>query len=222
VPRSTVVASSGLGPQRPGGASQDRAWIVALCAIWPIGLFVAVWALSGFGGNGTATAVAWIGLVVGIAMVLIATHVANRCSTILRFVCASLSVGAMVGLLYATQANMVTSAKLQLNASSWHRSMSAVDLRGAVDNCETIPPGRLSFKSFGEVTRACGTNATSEFAPSVEFLGTHPGTNLIFYPHAGMVPGADDCVAHITGPWWQTVTAGPSDCPGGFQFVGGA
>ena len=218
---SAVTSRDPFVLERDKGASLDRLCVLTICVAWLVGLLAIIWAVSGFGVNDVAIDVAWFGAAFGVGAVLITSHVADRCSWRLRLVSLVLAVLALTGVVWATQTNLIAKTKLQLDVSSWQATMVAAHLDTVGDRCERVPP--VTFKDFGAVSRACGTNSTSEFAPSTEFLSSAaPGSSLIYYPHPGIVPGGDVCVAHVSGPWWQNVAIGLSaDCSAGFQFVGG-
>ena len=210
-----------IGRQTNRGQFVDRAWLVALCIICPAVLLGAVWVVTGFGVNNAARVVAWLGAAVGIAVVLVAAYVANRWSKGLRLACVTCSVCALAGVVVATQYGAVARAKLQLDVASWQKAMTSVRIDGTIGGCQTIRPHSLTLKGLGQVNRICGTNVTTLYGQSIDFLGPHPGTYLAYYPHPGPLPPSDNCAAHIAGPWWQSVAIGAGECSDGFHFTGG-
>jgi hypothetical protein len=204
------------------GRSLDRAWVVSLCVLCPIGLLIATWTLTGFGGSNAARFVAWFGAVVGLAVVTIAGVVADRWPAKWRFTWVVIAALLIVGTTFATATGRMASEKIRADASSWQASLNAAHLNIGVQ-CLKLRAGQLTLQYFGPVTEVCPTNATSLYRPSLDFLGTTPEETLVYYPHPGQAPGEDVCIAHVTGPWWQTVpfTTGDVACPAGFTFLGG-
>ena len=204
------------------GRSLDRAWVVSLCIIFPIGLLLAAWTATGFGGGNAAGLVAWLGALVGVTIVLMVGRVADRWPPKFRFTCVSISVLLMVGTVFATSTGRLANAKIGHYASSWQASLDAAHLKIGVQ-CLMLTSGQPTFQYFGPVTEVCPTNATSLYQPSLEFIGTTPQESIVYYPHSGQAPGEDVCIAHVTGAWWQTVPLNTDneDCPIGFTFLGG-
>lgn len=114
-------------------------------------------------------------------------------------------------MVWATQTTQIAKTKLRLGASSWQATFAGAHLNVVADRCAAI--SAVFLRDFGSVNRVCATNATtSEYVPSIELLSANtPGSSLIYYPHSGLVPGSDNCVAHKSGPWWQSVAIGPSE-----------
>ena len=194
--------------------------MVSLCVICPIGLFLAAWTLTGFGG--TPAVVVWFGAVLAVTIVLIVGRVADRWPAKFRFLWVGISVLLTVGTVFAATTGRLASAKIEPYASSWQASFDAAHLKLGV-RCVMLTSGQLTFQYFGPVSEVCPTNATSLYQPSLDFIGSNPQQSLVYYPHPGQAPGEDVCMAHVTGPWWQTVPIinGDEGCPIGFTLLGG-
>jgi hypothetical protein len=208
-------------PRTHQGRSLDRAWVVSLCILTPIGLFLATWTLTGFGGSNTVRLVGWLGAFVGVTIVLIVGVVADRWPAKLRFTWVGIAVLLIAGTVFVATTGRLANVRLG-DASSWQAALDSAHLKIGVQ-CLTLTPGRLTFQGFGPVTEICPTNATSLYQPSLDFLGTNSQESLVYYPHSGEAPGEDVCISHITGAWWQTVSFNQNDmaCPAGFTFLGG-
>jgi hypothetical protein len=196
--------------------------VVSLCILTPIGLFLATWTLTGFGGSNTARLVAWLGAFVGVTIVLIVGLVGDRWPAKFRFTWVGIAVLLMAGTVFAVTTSRLANVKLGDDASSWQASLDAAHLKIGVQ-CLTLTPGQLTFREFGPVTEICPSNSTSLYKPSLDFLGAKSQESLVYYPHPGQAPGEDVCVSHITGVWWQTVPFNQDNmaCPSGFTFLGG-
>lgn len=218
---STVVTAD--EPRRAGrqGRARERAWLIVLTVGCPLLLFLAIWLLSDPGDANTATLVVWPGSIVVLAVVIVAASDAGRCRIVLRVGCVAFTLAALMGLIDWTVSGRLTSVKLRGDVSSWQNALAEIHGGQLIQACVNPHPS-LSLAGFGTISQVCATSPTSEFRRSITFLASPPGTELIFYPHSGLAPAPDECVRHLTGPWWMTAPVGTaSNCPIGSRFEGG-
>jgi hypothetical protein len=203
------------------GSATDRNWVVGLAVIGPLLVFVMVWFLSGFGDDFWAVLASWAGAVVVVGTVLVAAAIADRCRAAIRIGCVLFALGTMCGLVYWNTSGGLDTFKLQRDVPSWQEAVDA--LHGVQPNHPCEPPHpALDLAGLGRVSQVCPTSGNLKTAGALTFVATSGSAELVYSPHPGRAPAPDECLRHISGPWWQTVPMGSSlDCPVGFQFEGG-
>ncbi len=208
----------------PGGEldliSRPGRWVLLVSIGWPFGLVAAEWLFAG--SRNSSTVFAWIGTVVGVMVAAISAIVARSAPVWMRLGCFIFTVFALVIILQATRTNWVERTQLADAEPTWPAALNAAHVGTIVVGCESPPASGLDLSAFGAVDRICGTNATSELGPAVEFLRSGSQDMLVYYPHRGMPPGSDNCAVHISGPWWQEIPVVNSNCPTDYEFVPGA
>jgi hypothetical protein len=218
---TVVVHRDDLARHTTKGRSVDRAWMLAVTVVCPLLVLGVVWLLSGFGVNGASTAAAWVGSVVALAVIVIAAYISNRWSGVLRFGCVIASMIVLVGLVLLTVNGDIAAMKLRFDEPQWQRALDSLPAR-SIQGCETLSRG-ITFAGFGQISRVCAFAAVTDYPKrAMVLLGSSAGTSLIFYPDSGLPPAPDECIKHISGPWWESIPIDPTEaCPAGFQSEGG-
>ena len=182
----------------------------------PLLLLAVLWHVSGFGG-GPSPVFVIAGTVVGTTVVLVAVAAAKPCAIGLRIGAVLFGLVVCAVLAYWSISGGLAAFKLGGDVSSWQRTLHRLPEHSTSGPCFALTSPTVA--GLGRVSQVCTS------PESVDFVGSS-GTNLVYDPRPGVSAGADDCVLHISGPWWETVPA-PQDldnggeCPAGFHVVGG-
>jgi hypothetical protein len=197
------------------GRRVDTAWVVGLAFACPLLQSISIWTASGFGG-GPERFVVLGGGIVALAVVLIAAAVASRASVQIRLVVVAFAVVTVAALSYWSLSGDLIRFKLNGEVASWQLAVRGLSVPSGYGPC--FQPKYPTMPGLGQVSKVC---------PSPDgyvFLGSPPGTNLVYDRRFGFSAAADDCVMQISGPWAESVsgaTVDTSGCPAGFHFVVG-
>lgn len=200
----TVPPIDGAKHRDPHGV-----WLLTITAAMLAGVFITAWLLTSVGGNLAATFAAAAVSVLAFLVVVTASRELADGQTVRTLSSLIATVVVCVSIVIASWSGALLRLKVQSSEGAWtHAALCALDDSGSA-SCAGVQSSRLNLPGFGPVV-----TITSMEPSQIIFEGPHNAYGLIYSPNAGEV-GFDECVGHISGPWWQYGSGGPCSGPAG-------
>ena len=212
----------------PRGRGRHDAVFAVVLVIAGLVLLGVTWATAHLGGRENVFVVLLVGLAAAVAAVAAgiwrkrswwATALSAAGALALTFVLAALTLNGTVA---------AAKVQPQLDELKAMAESLLADLPPATERCWTKlePPRELPgvgmlnamcVTSYAEVDRAQLPASGSELHDHVAFSGRE---GSVVYQPTGEASPMSSCLAHVTGPWWETQPA-EGNCPTGFRFLAG-
>ena len=172
-------------------------WLVTITAATIAGVFVTAWLLTSVGGNLAATFAAG-GVSVGALMVVITAglELANGRDR-RRLISLLMTILACVAIVSASWSGALLRLKVLGREGAWSQAARTA--------CVGYQTRQLNLPSLGRVEQIqC-------YGGWIIFRGPNSTSGLIYSTGSGQPGFPNECVGHISGPWWQY---GGNDCSG--------
>ena len=210
-------------PEGPGASDRlGWAWMALVTLVLVGATFLGAWLLTGLGGVGATVFAGAATLVAAVVVVAAGHRLAPRRGKAVGGALVVTMVGCLLIVLLSVDGRLLALrawAAVPIWLAAVHREATIAGSGGG--RCAGSLPGAASLPLLGSVDRCNVRLPAARSGLQVTFWhgGYQDGHGLLYLAEGNDIEQQyDDCVLHLTGPWWALTPAAP-DCPPGYRVV---